>query len=215
MARELRTADHGCMPVADSADVSDLPPALRARQARTRPADALGDLPRGAVAEATPATAPQPPNAAPLTIVRCYECAHVKHSKCARRLGTGPCLCYQCHSKTIIADTTRVLQASSDPRLLAAALQQTLILLAQRGARARRDNPEPPPARVCACGCGRSVVKTAGTGTRKLYATVRCKQKMQMRRYRARKRKELPAYELKSSFDDRGNPLPGTVPPIA
>jgi hypothetical protein len=202
------------MPVAEPAEISDLPPALRGRQAPAR-TDALADLPRGAVAVQLASAMPASRPAGSAPVAQCYECAHVRHSKCARTAGTGPCLCYQCHRVVIIASATRALQFSSDPRVLSAALQETLILLAQRARRARRDSTEPYPARQCACGCGRPVVKTASTGTRKRYATQACVNRASKRRYRARKRDKPQPYILVSSFDTDGRPLPGTVAPLA
>jgi hypothetical protein len=176
------------MPVRDASEISDLPPAFRARlDAQRRPADALGDMPAGMLAARTvPLSASQCmlPADAPL-VAQCKPCARVHHDECERRLGIGPCACYVCHKNMIVADAERAL-ASGDPRAVRDALQLTLILLAQRSNRDRaRELQEPRPAGKCACGCGRTVIKLA-MGTEKLYALPACRKKIQMRRYRAR-----------------------------
>ena len=175
------------MPVHDAYDISDLPPALRARQARElRPADALGELPAGIAVAAVSSAPPQHEAKAVPLVAQCKPCARIRHRDCERKAGAGPCLCYQCWSRVIISKAEHAL-ASPDARILAASLQECLILIAQRWARDRsREDAQPRPPVPCACGCGRMVEKTASTGTVKLYATKRCLKLMQMRRYRAR-----------------------------
>lgn len=200
------------VPVVDSADISDLPPALRPRKASVP--DALSDLPVGFNVLHEPRPAAQRAEAAPL-VVQCYHCARVRHSKCARIAGTGPCLCYQCHRRTIIADAESALE-SRDCRRTAESLQLLLILLAQKTRREPRDNPAPYPARECACGCGRLVSSSARGGMRKKYARTSCRKAVAMRRLRARQRagKTGPGMVI-SMFDENGYPLPGAVAPPA
>jgi hypothetical protein len=200
------------VPVADSPDISDLPPALRPRA--TAP-DALADLPVGFTVphERRPAVQRAEPSAP--VVVQCYHCARVRHSKCARTAGTGPCLCYQCHRRKIIAEAESAL-AERDYRRMAESLQLTLILLAQRVRREPRDNPEPYPPRPCACGCGRLVYSSPRGGARRKYARTSCREAASSRRYRARKRagKVGPGMVI-SMFDANGYPLPGAVAPPA
>jgi hypothetical protein len=200
------------VPVVDSADISDLPPALRPRKASVP--DALSDLPVGFNVLHEPRPAAQRAEAAPL-VVQCYHCARVRHSKCARIAGTGPCLCYQCHRFKIIADAESAL-TSRDAWRLAESLQLTLILLAQRIGREPKDNPDPYPPRACACGCGRLVYSSARGGARKKYARKSCLKAADARRSRARKREgKTGTFVLISAFDADGFPLPGMVAPPA
>jgi hypothetical protein len=200
------------MPVVDSADISDLPPALRPRKAST--ADALADLPAGFSIPAQPLAQGQRAEPGPI-VVQCSDCARIRHSKCARTAGTGPCLCYQCHKRTIIADAEQAL-TSRDLKRVTESLQLTLILLAQRIAREPRDNPNPYPPRECACGCGRLVYSSARGGARKKYARTSCLNAAKQRRKRARKREgKTGTFVHISMFDENGYPLPGMVAPPA
>jgi hypothetical protein len=200
------------MPVVDSPDVSDLPPALRPRKASLP--DVLSDLPVGFNVLAQPLAQGQRAEPEPL-VVQCYHCARIRHSKCARIAGTGPCLCYQCHRFRIIADAESAL-VSHDARRMAESLQLTLILLAQRAKREPIDNPDPYPPRACACGCGRLVYSSPLGGARKKYARRSCREAASMRRFRARKREgKTGTFVFISAFDENGFPLPGMVAPPA
>lgn len=169
------------MPVGDYADISDLPPALR--PGYRPPADVLGDMARGA-APARPVPAEPAPEhrGGPALVAQCRPCVLIRHSLCELKLGTGPCLCMTCHTRDITARAERAL-SSSDVRALRSAVQELLILHAQRAKRQEaRDSREPRPNGICRCGCGREVAYP------RKYATKRCVKAAAMRRYRKRVR---------------------------
>lgn len=95
--------------------------------------------------------------AAPL-ILRCAECAHVRHDRCVRRSG-GLCRCRQCWRSEIIATAKRRIESSADTGTLRDSLTE-IVALEIQGEISRQKVAHAPPVRYghCLCGCGIEII---------------------------------------------------------